>query len=236
MYRTFGKRLLDLTLVIPALIVLTPVMLLVALLIWRKMGAPVIFSQERAGLHGKPFRLLKFRTMTDARDARGRLLPDYQRITPLGRFLRSTSLDELPGLLNVLRGEMSLIGPRPLLVKYLGRYTVEQSRRHDVLPGVAGLPAIFGRSEQNWDDILARDVWYVDNMSFWLDLKIIFRVLIVVLKRDGVRRSAEGFVPEFMGSTAPRAETVDEKVPAPPAPAPMRGLNLPQESEHTVTV
>lgn len=235
MYRTFGKRLLELVLVIPALILLTPVMLLVALLIWRKMGAPVIFLQERAGLHGKPFKIYKFRTMTNACDADGRLLPDHQRITPLGRFLRSTSLDELPQLFNVLRGEMSLIGPRPLLVRYLDRYSPEQARRHDVRPGVVGLPALFGRSEQSWDDILARDVWYVDHLSFWLDLKIIVGTLLVVLKREGVGRSADGFVPEFTGSSVSCAEEpVALSTPTPPAPGLV--MTLTHESDRSVTV
>ncbi|NWF78911.1 MAG: sugar transferase [Chloroflexi bacterium] len=235
MYRTFGKRLLDLALVIPALILLLPVMLLVALLIWRKMGAPVIFYQERAGFHGKPFKIYKFRTMTNACDAQGRPLPDHQRITPLGRFLRSTSLDELPQLFNVLRGEMSLIGPRPLLVKYLDRYSPEQARRHNVRPGIAGLPALFGRSEQSWDDILARDVWYVDHLSFWLDLKIIVGTLLVVLKRDGVARSADGFVPEFTGSSVPCVEEpVVLSAPTPPAPALV--MTLTHESDRSVTV
>jgi sugar transferase EpsL len=203
MYRKHGKRLLDLCLVVPALILLLPVLLVLAALIQLRMGGPVIFRQQRAGLHGQPFYLLKFRTMTDARNAGGQLLPDHQRITPFGRFLRSTSLDELPGLFNVLRGEMSLIGPRPLLIKYLGRYTPEQRRRHSVKPGVAGLPALYGRSEQSWEASLAHDVWYVDHLNFWLDLRIIIGVIIVVLKRDGVQRSAEGRVPEFLGS-APR--------------------------------
>jgi lipopolysaccharide/colanic/teichoic acid biosynthesis glycosyltransferase len=195
--------------------------------IWKQMGRPIIFTQERAGLHGKPFRIFKFRTMTNDRDAEGRLLPDYERITPLGRFLRSTSLDELPQLWNVLRGEMSLIGPRPLLVRYLDRYTPEQNRRHEVMPGLAGLPALFGRSEQNWEESLARDVWYVDHLSFWLDLKLIVGILIVVIKREGVARSADGRVPEFMGTAAaPVAE------PAPPAPA----LDTSRLSERDPTV
>jgi lipopolysaccharide/colanic/teichoic acid biosynthesis glycosyltransferase len=227
MYRSFGKRLFDLILVVPALIVLAPLMLVIAVVIWKQMGRPIIFTQERAGLHGKPFRIFKFRTMTNDRDAEGRLLPDYERITPLGRFLRSTSLDELPQLWNVLRGEMSLIGPRPLLVRYLDRYTPEQNRRHEVMPGLAGLPALFGRSEQNWEESLARDVWYVDHLSFWLDLKLIVGILIVVIKREGVARSADGRVPEFMGTAAaPVAE------PAPPAPA----LDTSRLSERDPTV
>ncbi|MFQ3661247.1 MAG: sugar transferase [Chloroflexaceae bacterium] len=228
MYRSFGKRLFDLILVVPALIVLAPVMLVIAVLIWRQMGRPVIFTQERAGLHGKPFRIFKFRTMTNECDAEGRLLPDDARITPLGRFLRSTSLDELPQLWNVLRGEMSLIGPRPLLVRYLDRYTPEQNRRHEVMPGLAGLPAVFGRSDQSWEESLARDVWYVDHLSFWLDLKLIIQIMIVVLKRKGVSRSADGFVPEFMGTVAPMT-------PDPPFAPVLEAGRLP-EHDQTVTV
>ncbi len=229
MYRSFGKRLFDLILVVPALIVLAPLMLVIAVLIWKQMGRPIIFTQERAGLHGKPFRIFKFRTMTNDRDAEGRLLPDYERITPLGRFLRSTSLDELPQLWNVLRGEMSLIGPRPLLVRYLDRYTPEQNRRHEVMPGLTGLPALFGRNDQTWDDILAQDVWYVDHLSFWLDLKIILGTLFVVIRRKGVSRSSEGMVPEFMGTAAMPATE-----PAPPAPALLEMSQL-SERDQTVT-
>ncbi len=228
MYRSFGKRLFDLILVVPALILLAPVMLVISVLIWKQMGRPIIFTQERAGLHGKPFRIFKFRTMTNERDAESRLLPDCQRITPLGRFLRSTSLDELPQLWNVLRGEMSLIGPRQLLVRYLDRDTPEQNRRHEVMPGLTGLPALFGRNDQSWEDILAQDVWYVDHLSFWLDLKIIFGTLIAVITRKGVSRSSEGMVPEFMGTAAaPAAE------PAPPAVS-MDMSRLP-EPDQTVT-
>jgi len=229
MYRSFGKRLFDLILVVPALIVLAPFMLVIAALIWKQMGRPIIFTQERAGLHGKPFRIFKFRTMTNACDPEGRLLPDYERITPLGRFLRSTSLDELPQLWNVLRGEMSLIGPRPLLVRYLDRYTPEQNRRHEVKPGLTGLPALFGRNDQNWDAILAQDVWYVNHLSFWLDLKIIVGTLMVVLARKGVSRSADGHVPEFMGTAAAPATG-----PEPPAPALETSPLL--ERDQTITV
>lgn len=200
MYMAFGKRLLDLCIVIPALILLSPLLLFIALLIKVKMGSPVIFRQERAGQYGQPFFLWKFRSMRNDRDAKGELLPDAQRITPLGRFLRSSSLDELPGLFNVLRGEMSLIGPRPLLMKYLDRYTPEQRRRQEVKPGIAGLPALSGRSEQSWESILEHDVRYVDQISLWMDLRIIIGVLIVVITRQGVQRSADGLVPEFLGS------------------------------------
>uniref|UniRef100_UPI002ACEFDF9 sugar transferase n=1 Tax=Chloroflexus sp. TaxID=1904827 RepID=UPI002ACEFDF9 len=152
MYRRYGKRLLDLILVIPALIVLAPVMAVIALLVRIKLGPGVFFRQRRPGLHGRPFTMLKFRTMTDARDAQGRLLPDEQRLTPFGRFLRSTSLDELPELFCVLRGEMSLVGPRPLLMQYLDRYTPEQRRRHEVLPGITGLAQINGRNAISWEE------------------------------------------------------------------------------------
>ncbi|MGQ9928056.1 MAG: sugar transferase [Chloroflexaceae bacterium] len=229
MYRRFGKRLFDLILVVPALIVLAPFMLVIAVLIWKQMGRPIIFTQERAGLHGKPFRIFKFRTMTNACDAEGRLLPDYERITPLGRFLRSTSLDELPQLWNVLRGEMSLIGPRPLLVRYLNRYTPEQNRRHEVKPGLTGLPALFGRNDQDWEAILAQDVEYVDRLSLWLDLKIIIGTLIVVFARKGVSRSTEGMVPEFMGTALAPATG-----PAPPAS--MLETSLSPECDQTAVV
>ena len=150
MYRNFGKRALDLVLVVPALIVLAPVMAILAVLIRIAMGSPVIFTQERAGKHGKPFMLYKFRSMTNARDAQGNLLPDEQRLTPFGKFLRSTSLDELPQLFNVLRGDMSLVGPRPLLVKYIDRYTQDQRRRLEVLPGITCQAVLHGRSNQTW--------------------------------------------------------------------------------------
>ncbi|MBO9327046.1 MAG: sugar transferase, partial [Roseiflexus sp.] len=173
MYRNYGKRALDLVLVVPALIVLAPVMAILAVLIRIAMGSPVIFTQERAGKDGKPFKLYKFRSMTNARDAQGNLLPDEQRLTPFGKFLRSTSLDELPQLFNVLRGDMSLVGPRPLLVKYIDRYTPDQRRRLDVLPGVTCQAVLHGRSNQTWDQILAHDVWYVDHISLWTDLRIL---------------------------------------------------------------
>lgn len=207
MYRSFGKRLFDLALTVPTLIALTPLLALIALLVRLRHGAPVVFAQTRAGQHGRPFTLYKFRTMTDARDVAGQLLPDAERVTALGRFLRRTSLDELPQLWNVVRGDLSLIGPRPLPVRYLTRYTPEQNRRHEVAPGIACKAVLHGRSNQTWDQILAHDVWYVDHCSFWTDLAILFGALLVVFKREGVERSANGQIPEFTGTRA--AQPVD---------------------------
>lgn len=200
MYRRYGKRFLDLVIVIPALVVLAPVMAIIALLIRIMLGPGVFFRQQRPGLHGKPFTMLKFRTMTDVRDAQGNLLPDDQRLTPFGRFLRSTSLDELPELLCVLRGEMSLVGPRPLLMQYLERYTPEQRRRHEVLPGITGLAQINGRNALSWEQKFAYDVQYVDQLSFWLDVKILFLTLWKVIKREGISQPGCATAEEFRGS------------------------------------
>lgn len=200
MYSRYGKRLLDLIIVIPALIMLAPVMAVIALLVRIKLGRGVIFRQRRPGLHGRPFMMLKFRTMTDARDAQGRLLPDEQRLTPFGRFLRSTSLDELPELFCVLRGEMSLVGPRPLLMQYLERYTPEQRRRHEVLPGITGLAQINGRNALSWEEKFAYDVQYVDQLSLWLDLKILALTLWKVFKREGISQPGHATAEEFMGT------------------------------------
>ena len=167
------KRPLDLVLTLAAAPLLVPVGLGVALLVARKLGRPVLFKQVRPGLHGRPFTMLKFRTMTDARGPDGALLPDAERLTPFGRLLRSTSLDELPELLNVLRGQMSLVGPRPLLMQYLERYTPEQARRHDVRPGVTGWAQVNGRNATSWDERFRQDVWYVEHQGLLLDLKII---------------------------------------------------------------
>jgi lipopolysaccharide/colanic/teichoic acid biosynthesis glycosyltransferase len=196
-YRKFGKRLFDLALAVPALVVLGPVLAAVAVLVRVKLGAPVFFRQERPGRHGRPFTILKFRTMTDARDAGGDLLPDADRLTRFGRFLRSTSLDELPELFNVLRGEMSLVGPRPLLMSYLGRYTPEQARRHEVPPGITGWAQVGGRNALGWDDRFARDVWYVDHLSFGLDVKILWLTLSTVLRREGISAEGHATMPPF---------------------------------------
>jgi lipopolysaccharide/colanic/teichoic acid biosynthesis glycosyltransferase len=197
-----GKRILDLVLVLGTLPLWLPLLALLALLVRRGMGSPVFFRQRRPGLGGRIFGLLKFRTMTEAKDASGRLLPDAQRLTPFGRWLRATSLDELPELLNVLRGEMSLVGPRPLLVQYLDRYSSEQARRHELPPGLTGWAQINGRNAVNWEDRLRMDVWYVDHRSVLLDLRIL--VSIKVFLRQGISAAGEATMPEFMGSTPKR--------------------------------
>jgi lipopolysaccharide/colanic/teichoic acid biosynthesis glycosyltransferase len=200
MYRRYGKRVLDLALTIPALIVLAPVMLIVAVLVRSKLGAPVLFRQPRPGLYGQPFEILKFRTMTDARDSAGNLLPDEQRQHPFGLWLRSTSIDELPELLLVVSGTLSLVGPRPLLMRYLPRYTPEQMRRHDVLPGISGWAQVNGRNALAWEDKFVLDVWYVDHMTFWLDMRIIALTVIQILKRDGISAEGQFSSPEFLGT------------------------------------
>jgi lipopolysaccharide/colanic/teichoic acid biosynthesis glycosyltransferase len=200
MYRRYGKRLLDLGLTVPAFIVLAPVLLVVAVLVRLRLGAPVLFRQQRPGLHGKPFTILKFRTMTDARDADGNLRPDSERLTPFGRFLRSTSLDELPELINVLRGDMSLVGPRPLLMKYLDLYTPEQMRRHDMRPGITGWAQVNGRNMVSWEQKFLLDVWYVEHMSPWLDLAILSLTLRNILRREGIAHPGHATMHDFTGS------------------------------------
>jgi sugar transferase EpsL len=186
-YRRHGKRVLDLVVTASVLPLLVPVLGLVALAVRFRLGSPTLFRQERSGLHGKPFTLWKFRTMTEARDARGNLLPDVQRLTPLGVWLRSTSLDELPELFNVLRGEMSLVGPRPLFTKYLPYYSEEERTRFLVLPGITGWAQISGRNNSPWNERLARDVWYVENLSERLDLAILWRTLSLVWRREDIQ-------------------------------------------------
>jgi len=193
------KRAFDLVVSLLALILLSPLLGLLALLVRLRLGAPVLFRQLRPGLHGQPFTLYKFRTMTDARDAQGALLPDAERLTPLGRFLRSTSLDELPELFNVLKGEMSLVGPRPLLMEYLPRYTPEQLRRHEVRPGITGWAQVNGRNALSWEEKFALDVWYVEHHSFWLDLKILWLTLVKTLRREGIAAEGHATMPKFMG-------------------------------------
>jgi lipopolysaccharide/colanic/teichoic acid biosynthesis glycosyltransferase len=195
--QAYLKRVFDIVVSAVALTVLAPVMGLIALLVWRTMGRPVLFRQARPGLHGKPFVMYKFRTMRDLRDAEGNLLPDEARLTPFGRWLRTTSLDELPELVNVLRGEMSLVGPRPLLMEYLDRYTPEQARRHEVKPGITGWAQIHGRNNLSWDERFKLDVWYVDNWSLWLDLKILWRTLWMVLRREGISAQGHATMPRF---------------------------------------
>ena len=194
------KRAFDLALTLAGGVVLVPVCLVLALLVRRRLGTPVLFRQDRPGLHGEVFTLYKFRTMTDERGSDGELLPDAERLTPFGRFLRSTSLDELPELWNVLWGDMSLVGPRPLLVEYLELYTPEQARRHEVRPGITGWAQVNGRNDMSWGDKLALDVWYVDHRSLWLDLRILARTLRVAVTRQGVSRSGHATAPRFTGS------------------------------------
>jgi sugar transferase EpsL len=197
---TFTKRCLDLLITIPILTLGFPVFLLLGMLIRMKLGSPIIFTQERPGLHGQPFIMYKFRTMTDARDAAGELLPDDDRFTGFGKLIRSTSLDELPELLNVLRGDMSLVGPRPLLMRYLSRYSAEQARRHDVRPGITGWAQVNGRNAISWEKKFQLDVWYVDNYNPLLDLKILFLTIKKVLMREGISQTDHPTMREFYGN------------------------------------
>ena len=202
MHRSFRKRLFDLALTLPALFLLAPMLLVVALLVRFRLGTPVLFRQERPGLGGRPFILLKFRTMTDARDDSGALLPDKRRTHPFGQMLRRTSLDELPELLNVVKGEMSLVGPRPLLMRYLPRYTPEQMRRHDAPPGITGLAQVSGRNNLSWDEKFALDLEYVDRRSLLLDVKILLRTVRAVFFAEGVSAESYFSCPEFLGTEA----------------------------------
>lgn len=195
-----AKRALDLALTVPGLLLLAPVFLVVAGLVRLRLGTPVLFCQERPGLGGEPFTMFKFRTMSDARDERGESLPDDRRLTGLGRFLRATSLDELPELWNVIRGDMSLVGPRPLLLEYLPRYTPEQSRRHEVRPGITGWAQVNGRNAVSWEDRFAMDVWYVDHISLRLDLRILLYTLRSVVRREGVSAVGHVTMPKFEGN------------------------------------
>jgi len=191
------KRAFDLIAVLLSLPCWLPVLAVVALLVRIRLGSPVIFRQERPGRHGAVFELWKFRSMTDARDADGRLLPDSVRLTRFGRWLRSTSLDELPELWNVLRGEMSLVGPRPLLSQYLPRYSPRQARRHEVRPGITGLAQVMGRNALSWEEKFEWDVRYVETQGFWLDLKILLLTLRTVLVREGINAAGDATMPEF---------------------------------------
>lgn len=194
------KHFTDFTAAFLALLVLSPLLLILMVLVRLKLGSPIFFTQVRPGLHGKPFKMIKFRTMTDARDADGNLLPDNIRLTAFGRFLRSTSLDELPELWNVLKGDMSLVGPRPLLMEYLPRYTPEQARRHEARPGITGWAQINGRNAISWEEKFKLDVWYVDNQTFWLDLKILVLTIKKVFVREGISAEGEATMPKFTGS------------------------------------
>jgi lipopolysaccharide/colanic/teichoic acid biosynthesis glycosyltransferase len=194
------KRVFDLVLTVPGLIAVSPFLCVLAMLVRWQLGSPVLFTQVRPGLGGRPFRMYKFRTMTDRRGPDGELLPDVQRLTRFGKFLRSTSLDELPELFNVLKGDMSLVGPRPLLMEYLSRYTPEQARRHDVRPGITGWAQVNGRNALTWEEKFELDVWYVENQSLWLDLTILWRTARQVLKRAGVSAEGHATMPKFMGT------------------------------------
>ncbi|WP_139491599.1 sugar transferase [Brevibacillus dissolubilis] len=194
------KRLFDLSVALILLLLLWPVLLVTALLIRTRIGSPVLFTQMRPGLHGKPFYIYKFRTMTDQRDAAGNLLPDEVRLTTLGKMLRKFSLDELPQLFNVVKGDLSLVGPRPLLMQYLDRYTPEQARRHEVRPGITGWAQVNGRNAITWEEKFALDVWYVDHQSFWLDIKILVMTVLKVVGAKDISQSGQATMTEFMGS------------------------------------
>ncbi|MFS1895205.1 sugar transferase [Vibrio lentus] len=194
------KRIFDFIVSLTALIVLFPIIALVAWKIRKNLGSPVLFRQTRPGLNGKPFEMVKFRSMKDAVDANGNSLPDDERMTPFGDKLRSSSLDELPGLWNVLKGDMSLVGPRPLLVQYLPLYNKEQARRHDVRPGITGWAQINGRNAISWEDKFALDVWYVDNRTFLLDMKILFLTVKKVFIKEGISAEGEATMPAFKGN------------------------------------
>ncbi|EHH2485702.1 sugar transferase [Vibrio vulnificus] len=194
------KRLFDFLVSLTALILLSPIIALVAWKIRKNLGSPVLFRQTRPGLNGKPFEMVKFRTMKDAVDAQGNPLPDSERMTPFGDKLRNSSLDELPELLNVLKGEMSLVGPRPLLMQYLPLYNLEQARRHEVRPGVTGWAQINGRNAISWEEKFKLDVWYVDNRSFWLDFKILLLTVKKVLIKEGISAQGEATMPSFKGN------------------------------------
>jgi len=198
--RLIIKRLIDIFVSVFLLIILSPFLGIISLVIFVTMGPPVIYKQTRAGFKGKPFTIYKFRTMTNEKDEYGNLLPDEKRLTKIGKFLRSASLDELPELFNVLKGDMSLVGPRPLLMEYLNYYTEEQMRRHDVKPGITGWAQVNGRNSLSWEEKFKLDVWYVDNWSLWLDFKILFLTLIKVIKREGISAKGCATMPKFTGS------------------------------------
>jgi len=200
-----SKRIFDGCLTLPGLVLISPILGIVAILVRLNLGSPVLFRQVRPGFMGRPFVNYKFRSMKDAPDAQGRHLPDTQRLTRLGQFLRSTSLDELPELFNVLSGEMSLVGPRPLLMQYLERYSTEQARRQHVLPGITGWAQVNGRNALTWEEKFRLDVWYVDHWSLWLDVRILALTLWKVIKREGISQPGHATAEEFMGNLPPGA-------------------------------
>ena len=204
----FIKRLFDLAVAAPSVIILSLVFILIGFFVRMKIGSAVLFRQARPGLNGKPFTICKFRTMTDERDEGGNLLPDGERLTSLGRFLRKTSMDELPELFNVINGDMSIVGPKPLLMQYLDRYTPEQARRHEVKPGITGWAQVNGRNAISWDDKFKLDVWYVNNWSLWLDLKIIAMTVMKVLRREGISQAGHATAQEFFWVSRHGAKTL----------------------------
>ena len=209
------KRIIDISGAIVGITLLMPLFVIIYIIVAARMGFPVIFVQTRPGLNGKPFKMLKFRTMTNTCDDQGNLLPDEQRLTVAGRFLRNTSLDELPELFNVLKGDMSLVGPRPLLMQYLKRYTPEQARRHEVKPGITGWAQVNGRNAISWEEKFSLDVWYVDNWSLGLDLKILWLTIVSFFKREGITAPGHATMPEFMGNNTstndrPELESISE--------------------------
>ena len=199
-YERFIKRPQDFLCSLLAIIVLSPVMLITAILVRVKLGSPVIFKQDRPGLNGKVFKLYKFRSMTDKKDEKGNLLPDEERLTHFGKVLRSTSLDELPELFNIFKGDMAVVGPRPLLVSYLPLYNAHQARRHEVRPGFTGYAQVHGRNSITWEDKFDKDIYYVDHVSFHMDWKIIFKTVLTVLKREGINSDTSSTMEEFLGS------------------------------------
>jgi lipopolysaccharide/colanic/teichoic acid biosynthesis glycosyltransferase len=199
MYWKFGKRIFDFFLALMGLILMSVPMAIIAILLWITSGHPILFTQPRPGKDGQIFKFYKFRTMTDERDSSGNPLPDEERLTAVGQFLRKTSLDELPQLWNVLKGEMSFVGPRPLLVAYLDRYTPEQARRHEVIPGITGWAQINGRNALSWEEKFQLDIWYIDHWNLWLDFKILALTVIKVLKREGITQINHVTMSEFLG-------------------------------------
>ncbi len=197
----FWKRLLDIVVSASALLLLSPLLLYLAYLIRKNLGSPVLFQQIRPAQGGKPFKMIKFRTMRDAVDKQGKPLPDSERLTPFGQKLRASSLDELPELWNVLKGEMSLVGPRPLLMEYLPLYNAQQMRRHEMKPGITGWAQINGRNATTWDERFAHDIWYIDHYSFWLDLKILCLTFKKVWQKDGISAAGEATMPKFTGNS-----------------------------------
>lgn len=200
MYKKYIKRILDFILSLIALIILSPLLLIISLLVKIKLGSPIIFKQERPGLNEKIFTLYKFRTMTDKKDEKGNLLPDLERLTKFGRFLRSTSLDELPELINIIKGDMAIVGPRPLLVEYLELYDEKQKHRHDVRPGLTGLAQISGRNSITWEEKFEEDIQYINKITFIVDVKIILKTILKVFKREGIAQEGNATMEKFKGS------------------------------------